>query len=161
MWCLFPSKVRRWQLHCGQEESKAQILIVERGQLRLKHRTKEYTVHVAHQEVRKSRGRDKRKHLDELAMQAEEAAAQGNMKGVYDATRKLAARYKQTDKPIKNEQVKTMTTTEEELERWAGHFNELLNRPAPEDLPDISPAAAVQLPIKCGKPSRLENKEAI
>ena len=80
------------------------------------------------------------------------------MKDLYDTTRKLTERYKQTDKPIKDKQGKTLTTTEEQLERWAEHFNERLNRPAPEDLPDIPPAAAV-LPIKCGKPSRLEIKE--
>ena len=61
---------------------------------------KEYTV--AHQEERRSIRRDKRNHVDRLAIQAEEAAAQGNMRDLYDTTRKLAARYKQADKPIKD-----------------------------------------------------------
>ena len=100
---------------------------------------KEYTV--AHQKVRRSIRRDKRNHVDRLATQAEKAATQGNMKDLYDTTRKLAAHYKQADIPIKDKQGKTLTTTEEQLERWAEHFSEL-NRPAPEDLPDIPPAAA-------------------
>ena len=98
-------------------------------------------------------------HVGRLAIQVEEAEAQ-NIKDLYDTTSKLAARYNQTEKPIKDKQGKTLTTTEEQLERWGERFNELLNRPAPEDLPDIPPPAAV-LPTKSGKPPRLEIKEAI
>ncbi|XP_078357393.1 uncharacterized protein LOC144642296 [Oculina patagonica] len=72
----------------------------------------------AHKEVRRSIKRDKRNHIDNLARQAEEAAARGNMKELYNTTKKLAARYQVTDKPIKDKQGKTLTSTGEQLKRW-------------------------------------------
>ncbi|KAJ8346707.1 hypothetical protein SKAU_G00281080 [Synaphobranchus kaupii] len=53
---------------------------------------KEYTE--SHKEVKKSIKQDKRKYVDNLAQQAEEAARKRNMKEVYDITRKLAGRPK-------------------------------------------------------------------
>ena len=114
----------------------------------------------AHQEVRRSIKRDKRSHIDNLARQAEEAAARGNMKELYNTTKKLAARYQVTDKPIKDKQGKILTSTEEQLKRWVEHFSELLNRPGPEDPPDIPPAET-ELSINCAKPSRHEIRKAI
>ena len=49
---------------------------------------KEYTE--SHKEVKKSIKQDKRKYVDNLAQQAEEAAGKRNMKEVHDITRKLA-----------------------------------------------------------------------
>jgi len=83
--------------------------------------------------VRRSIKRDKRSHLDNLAKHAEEAAAQGNMKELYNTTKKISARYQLTDKPIKDKEGKTLTTAEEQLKRKVEHFSELLNSPAPED----------------------------
>lgn len=76
---------------------------------------------------------DKRGYIDNLARQAKETAAQGNMKGLYDITRKLAGRYQQTDKPVKDKLGEPLTMVQEQLNRWTEHFSELLNRPAPED----------------------------
>ena len=47
-----------------------------------------------------------------------------------------------------------------QLGRWAEYFEELLNRPAPANTPDI-PAAEEDLPIDCGKPTREEIRKAI
>ena len=49
---------------------------------------------------------------------------------------------------------------DKQLSRLAEHFEELLNRPAPANTPDI-PAAEEDLPIDCGKPIREEIREAI
>ena len=65
-----------------------------------------------------------------------------------------------TDKPIKDKQGKILTSTEEQLKRWVEHFSELLNRPGPEDPPDIPPAET-ELSINCAKPSRHEIRKAI
>jgi hypothetical protein len=46
------------------------------------------------------------------------------------------------------------------MNRWAEHFEELLNRPAPPNPPDIDPAD-VDLPINCEKPTRDEIRRAI
>ena len=49
---------------------------------------------------------------------------------------------------------------DKQLNRWAGHFEELLNTPAPQNQPDIQPAET-DLPIDCNKPTREEIKKAI
>ena len=83
----------------------------------------------AHKEVRRSIKRDKRSHIKNLAKHAEEAAARGNMRDLYNTTKKLSARYQLTGKQIKDKEGKTLTSVEEQPKRWAEHFSELLNRP--------------------------------
>nr|KAG5704681.1 hypothetical protein BaRGS_025323 [Batillaria attramentaria] len=89
----------------------------------------EYTA--ADREVKRSTGKDKRDYIDNLASQAEEAARQGNLKDLYQVTKKLAGKFQQTDKPVKDKNGHPLTTTEEQLKRWTEHFRELLNRPHP------------------------------
>ena len=51
-------------------------------------------------------------------------------------------------------------TTEQQLNQWVEHFTDLLNRPTPEEQPNIS-QAEVDLPISVEKPSKEEIKKAI
>lgn len=55
-----------------------------------------------------------------------------------------------TDKPVKDKNGSPLKATEEQLERWVEHFEELLNRPTPETSPDIQ-SADTDLPIDCNK----------
>nr|KAG5701699.1 hypothetical protein BaRGS_004301 [Batillaria attramentaria] len=55
----------------------------------------------ADREVKRSTRKDKRDYIDNLANQAEEAAGQGNLKDLYQVTKKLAGKFQQTDKPTK------------------------------------------------------------
>jgi len=114
----------------------------------------------ADREVKRSIKKDKRDYIEDLASQAESAAIQGNSKDLYMTTKKLAGKFKQTEKPVKAKDGKSLTTTEDQLNRWAEHFSELLNRPAPETPPDIPPAET-ELPINCEKPSKAEIRKAI
>nr|KAG5700908.1 hypothetical protein BaRGS_012315 [Batillaria attramentaria] len=75
-------------------------------------------------------------------------------------TKRLAGKFQQTDKPVKDKNGQPLTTTEEQLKRWAEHFRELLNRPIPETPPDIPPAET-ELPINCDNPSKAEIRKAI
>ena len=75
-------------------------------------------------------------------------------------TRKLAGKFQQTDRPIKDKKGNPLTTVEEQLKRWAEHFEELLNGPTPEEPPEIPPAET-ELPINCNKPTKAEIKKAI
>nr|KAG5695112.1 hypothetical protein BaRGS_017211 [Batillaria attramentaria] len=118
----------------------------------------EYTA--ADTEVKRSIRKDKRDYIDNLASQAEEAARQGNLKDLYQVTKKLAGKFQQTDKPVKDKNRHPLTTTEEQLKRWAEHFRELLNRPIPETPPHIPPAET-KLPINCDKPCKAEIRKAI
>ena len=94
------------------------------------------------------------------AEEAEEAAYSGNMKQPYDTTRKLSSKYGRLERAVKDKDGKTIIGKEGQLNRWAEHFEELLNRPTPPNPPDIQPADS-DLPINWEKPSRDEIRKAI
>ena len=118
----------------------------------------EYTA--ADREEKRSIKKDKRDYIDDLARQAATAAGQGNLRDLYLVTKKLTGKFQQTDKPGKDKNGNPLTTSKEQLKRWAEHFRELLNRPTPDSPPDI-PSAETELPISCDKPSKTEIKKAI
>ncbi|KAK2165677.1 hypothetical protein NP493_1355g00016 [Ridgeia piscesae] len=101
----------------------------------------EYTE--ANRAVKNSVKTDKTNFIEDLAKEAEDASAQGNMKQLYDITRTLAAKYKLTDRPNKDKNGNVLTSDEDQLKRWREHFEELLNRPPPQNPPDIAPAEEV------------------
>ena len=105
-------------------------------------------------EVKRNIKEDKKDYIDDVARQSETAAGLGNLKNLYLVTKKL------TDKAVKDKNGNPLTTTKEQLKRWAEHFRELLNRPTPDSPPDI-PSAETELPISCDKPSKAEIKKAI
>ena len=107
--------------------------------------------------MKRSIRKDKRDYINHLVSQAEEAAGQGNLKDLYLTTRKLVGKFQQTDIPVKDENVKPLTTVEKQLKRWTEYFRELLNCPAPE-LPDIPPAE-IELPISCKKAHKSGDQE--
>ena len=118
----------------------------------------EYTK--AHKEVKRSVKKDKRDYIDSLAQEAEEAAYHGNMKDLYMTTKKLAGKYSRPERPVKDKQGQNIIDSEQLLERWAEHFDELLNRPAPENPPDIA-EAETDIDIDCDPPTREEIIRAI
>ena len=52
----------------------------------------------------------------------------------------LAGKYKQANKPVKDKNGTTFTRAEEQLERLAEYFEELLSRPAPLNAAGIQSA---------------------
>ena len=114
----------------------------------------------ANREVKKSIKADKQKYMGELATTAEKAAREGNMKQLYDTTKKLAGRYSKPERPVKDKEGKTITEIQEQRKRWAEYFEELLNRPAPLNPPNIE-AAHTDLPIDVTPPTIEEVKMAI
>ena len=79
--------------------------------------------------------------MDRMAQEAEQAAASGNMKQLYDITKKLTGKFGRTERPVKDKNGSVLMGANKRLSRWAEHFiEELLNRPAPANTPDI-PAA--------------------
>ncbi|XP_075316757.1 uncharacterized protein LOC142376932 [Odontesthes bonariensis] len=141
-----------------RRKQKKEVLNTSRTRAEKARAQEAYTA--ADKEVKKSIKKDKRDHFDDLAKQAEEAAGKGNLRELYLTTRKLAGKFQQVEKPVKDKEGNPLTTTEQQLRRWAEHFNELLNRPAPEAPPDIPPANT-ELPINTGKPTKVEIKKAI
>ena len=54
----------------------------------------------------------------------------------------ITGKYKHTDRPIKhkNDNVLILASDEDQLKSWREHCEELLNRPPPQNPPDIAPA---------------------
>ena len=113
-----------------------------------------------HKEVKRSAKGDKRCYFEELATRAELASEQRNMKDLYDITRLLSGKASKSEKPVKDKNGNPLNTKEEQSKRWAEHFKELLNRPAPDSMADIQPAAE-RLEIDCSTPSLEEIIKAI
>ena len=82
--------------------------------------------------MKKALRKDKREWMDRIAEEAEESAARGHMKGVYDAAKTLCNSKPRTMDAVKDKSGKLLTTEEEVKKRWEEHFCEILNRPVPE-----------------------------
>ena len=65
--------------------------------------------------VKSSVKTDKANFIEDRAKKAEDASAQRNMKQLYDITRKLAGKYKRTDRPIKDKNGNVLTSDEDIL----------------------------------------------
>ncbi|VDP43432.1 unnamed protein product [Schistosoma curassoni] len=52
---------------------------------------------------------DNNKYVEELATTAEKAAREGNMKQLYDITKKLAGKYSKPERPVKEKEGKSIT----------------------------------------------------
>ncbi|VDP30099.1 unnamed protein product [Schistosoma curassoni] len=103
---------------------------------------------------------DKRKHLEDLALTVEKAASEGNMRQLYDTTKKLAGNYRKPERPVSSKEGKVITNIEEQQNRWVEYFKELLNRPASLNPPNIE-AAPTHLTINVGPPTIEEISMAI
>ena len=97
--------------------------------------------------------------IDNLAREAEQAAARGDSSTVYKITKKLCGKRKQTP-PVKDTNGQNITTEKEQAARWVEHFRSVLNRPNPidplEDCPDT-----VALDIDIDPPTKEEILKAV
>ena len=114
----------------------------------------------AHKEVRQSVRKDRRTYIENLAAQVEEAANMRDKKDLYDTTKTRSGNVRQTSQQIKDKNGKVLTTTEEQLARWAEHIKWLLKRPPPDVTPEIN-RADEELKINLNLPSKTEIKQAI
>jgi hypothetical protein len=71
--------------------------------------------------------RDKRREIEDLARQAEDAANLRDLKRLYELTRKLANTTNAREVPVRDKQGRLLVTTEAQLNRWQEHFKETLN----------------------------------
>ena len=118
-----------------------------KDRLREQYRTKD-------KEIKKSLRRDKRSWVNSIAQEAESAASQGQMKGVYDATRKLCNEGPRKVGTIKNKEGKVITKEDDIKERWREHFTEVLNRPNPEITANIEVTEQENQDIETGNITR-------
>ena len=111
-------------------------------------------------EVKRSTRNDKRNYFEGLATEAEEAVSKGNIKDMYNITKQLSGKRKAGDRPVHDREGNPLTTEDDQRNRWAQHFKELLNRPDPVNPPDIL-AATEDLQINCERPEHGEIGKAI
>ncbi|VDP36656.1 unnamed protein product [Schistosoma margrebowiei] len=113
----------------------------------------EYTE--VNKQVKRSIRTDKRKYVEYLAVTAEKAAREGNMRQLYDITKKLSGNHRKPERPVKSKEGKVITNIEEQRNRWVEHFKGLLNRPAPLNASNIE-IATTDLPVDVGPPTNEE-----
>ncbi|KAK7095834.1 hypothetical protein V1264_005198 [Littorina saxatilis] len=119
---------------------------------------KKYTS--ANKTIKKSIKADKKNYMDTMATEAEEAAYHGNMRDLYATIKKLSGKFSKPERPVKDKEGKSISDEAGQRKRWMEHFEELLNRPAPRDPPDIPPANG-DLFINCNAPTKEEISQAI
>ncbi|RXN12130.1 endonuclease-reverse transcriptase [Labeo rohita] len=105
---------------------------------------------------------DKQAFMDNLATQAEDAADRGEQGTLFRITKALSGKHhgSASAPPIKDKQGRLLTTENEQEARWAEHFQEVLNRPPPEEEADIQDASA-DLDINTDPPGKEEIVTAI
>ncbi|VDO59287.1 unnamed protein product [Schistosoma margrebowiei] len=108
----------------------------------------------SNKQVKKSVRADKKKYVEELATTAEKAARERNMKQLHDTTKKLSGKYSKSERPVKDKEGRPIAKIRQQRSRWVEYFEELLNRPAPMNPPNIE-AEHTDLPIDVS-PSTLE-----
>ncbi|VDP45789.1 unnamed protein product [Schistosoma margrebowiei] len=141
-----------------ERENKKAAIINSRTRAEKVQAQAEYTE--ANKQVKRSIRADKKKYVEELATTAKKAAREGNMKQLYDTTKKLAGKYSKPERPVKDKEGKPITEIQQQRNRWVEYVEELLNMPAPMNPPDIE-AAHTNLPIDVNPPTKEEIRMAV
>ena len=111
-------------------------------------------------EVKKSARNDKRAFVENMAGEAEQAAARGDMGTVYKITKQLSGSYNNCSTPVKDKNGNTLSTEREQAARWVQHFKEVLNHPDPSEPANPTPPDDV-LDIDTNPPTEEEVRSAI
>jgi hypothetical protein len=84
--------------------------------------------------VKRTRRRDKRQWVDEVAQKAEDVEMRGDLKELYSITKKLSRKGFKRNKPVRKKRGEIISTQEEQLKRWKEHFSELLIKDIGQDV---------------------------
>ena len=112
-------------------------------------------------EVKRSVRKDKREWAEHIAREAENAASQGNIKGVYEATKKLCNEKPRHNDMVRDKDGNLLTKDDEIRKRWGEHFDEVLIRPAPSSVADIDEETECIDNIEVGYITRDEIRDAM
>ena len=112
-------------------------------------------------EVKRSIRRDKRAWIDRIATEAEESAARGHLKGVYDAAKVLCNKRARSMDAVKDKSGKLQTSEEQVKKRWEEHFREILNRPDPVTPAVIEEEDGIEFDVNTGYITKEEIISAI
>ena len=89
-------------------------------------------------EVKTSLKSDKKKFIEDKAEEAEQAAQKQDSRTLFQIVKSLAKNsFGAGGDQVKDRDGSLLTTTEDQLKRWAQHFQEVLNRPDPSNPPQF------------------------
>ena len=131
-----------------------------RSLVRIKERLHE-AYEVKPKEVKRSLQQDRRRWADSLADDAEKAFQNGNMKGVYDSTKKLCNSQQRKMDVIKDKGGKLITTEGAIVKRWKEHFTKVLSHLEPETLADVDTEGVRVLDLTTGYITKEEIKATL
>lgn len=112
-------------------------------------------------EVKRSLRKDKRARANNITQEAKDAAKCGQMRSVYDATRRLCSEPPKKIDAVRNRARKLFTNEDEVQQRWKEHFAEILNRPSPEIVAEVESEVEMMDEISSGPISKAEIRSAI
>ena len=148
---------RTWETIKERKEVKKKMLQAKSE--RIKQQLKDnYTA--LDKDVKRKAKLDKRNYIDNLATEAEDAAAQQDMGTLYRISKIMTGGYTSTDTPVRNQQGEVISSDEAKLKCWKDHFEKVLNREDPTTEAEIQPAE-VPLDINTEPPSVHEIRLAI
>lgn len=110
--------------------------------------------------IKRSVRDDKNEYIDNLATQAESAAATANLKDLYEITKQIANKPGRKSTPVKDRDGELLTNVDEQLRRWKEHFENILNMQTDGVSPTLNDDI-LTLPIRTDPPTTLEINEAI
>ena len=129
-----------WNLITQRKQLKAEIYSCTE-QVKKSNLTSRYWQ--LNKDVRKNAKKDRKAFFDTLATEAESEAGQRNMKRLYDITRTTSGKRSRPPVPVKNKDGAIITEEQEQRAMWVEHFRDILNRPPPTEMPNITPTESV------------------
>ncbi|CAH8504642.1 unnamed protein product [Schistosoma bovis] len=76
----------------------------------------------ANKQVKRSIKADKHKYVEEIVTTVENAEREGNMKQLYDTTKKLAGKYSKPERPVKDKEGRLITEIQQQRNRWVEYL---------------------------------------
>ena len=112
-------------------------------------------------EVKRSVREDKRRWMAEKAERAQSAAENGRQKELYSIVRQLTGQNTRPAAAVKSKNGELLKNKKDRLMRWKEHFQEVLNREAPEEPPQEEEEEREELNISAETPNIQEIKTAL
>ena len=127
---------------------------------RLKNRIRE-VYRERDEEVKRSVREDKRRWISEKAERAQDAAENGRQKELYSIVKQLTGQSNRQTAAVKDKNGELLKNKEARLARWKEHFEEVLNRDAPDSPPEEEEREEEELDIPVEPPTIDEIQAAL
>jgi len=148
-----------WKMIERRKQTKGKICATYARTRKGKELEKEYVA--LSKEIKRSVRRDHRAYADGIANEAQVAANQGNIKGMFNAMRRLTNNVWPTTVPIRDKEGKSITSIEGQIHRWKEYLEKILTtsttRMEREELANLQ----TELPLSIRSPSKREIVNAI